>query len=246
MKFQDNTRDDILWAGASETTRSPPSSPTRQQGSSRLGGSDSDSKSLTEASSGADEVDGGSMRAYWQSLRDKYSSNHLLDHHDISALPPNWVAISINVTEDRTTMFVSRHQADHDPLVFTLPLDRQGKREGEAEEDLFTFDAAVSQLTEIIRESDETSRNTKGITTNEAKAEWWNKRFDLDRRLKELVTTMEFCWLGAFKVSDSILVPVPDLTADHPESTHGDARCDPRGVPDKARADLQRGVERWF
>lgn len=111
------------------------------------------------------------------------------------------MVISINVTTDKTTMFVSRHQADHEPIVFCLPLDRQGKREGEAEDELFTFDAAVKQLQGIIDESNDGARNAKNVDTREKREQWWAKRYELDKRMQELVGTMEFCWLGAFKVS---------------------------------------------
>jgi len=148
---------------------------------------------------GAPETEG--LRAYWQSLEKKYSQNVLLSPQDISSLPPNWVVISINVTTDKTTMFVSRHQADHEPIVFCLPLDRQGKREGEAEDELFTFDAAVKQLQGIIDESNDGARNAKNVDTREKREQWWAKRYELDKRMQELVGTMEFCWLGAFKVS---------------------------------------------
>lgn len=146
------------------------------------------------------------LKSYWNALRLKYSSDLLPSSHDTSALPANWVVISINVTEDRTTMFISRHQANHEPLVFTLPLDRQGKREGEAEADLFTFDAAVKLLQGIIDESNEGARNAKHVIDKEGRIAWWEKRYELDKRLEELCQTMEFCWLGAFKVCYSYLL----------------------------------------
>ena len=102
-------------------------------------------------------------------------------------------------------MFISRHQADHEPIVFCLPLDRQGKREGEAEDEVFNFNMAVKQLQDIIDESNETARNAKHVATREGRETWWAKRFELDKRMKELVETMEFCWLGAFKVSHAEL-----------------------------------------
>ena len=148
--------------------------------------------------------DDASLRTYWQSVKEKYSSNSYLTENvfNLDLLPPEWTVISINVTEDRNTMFISRHQHDHDPLVFTLPLDRQGRREGEAEEDLFTFDAATQQLQQIVDESNETARVTKNIVERQGKLDWWAKRYELDKRLQELLANMEFCWLGAFKVSD--------------------------------------------
>ena len=102
-------------------------------------------------------IDDAPFRSYWSAVRDKYTSSGFLsvDQNEVDSLPSGWVVISINVTEDRNTMFISRHQAHRDPLVLTLPLDRQGRRDGEAEEDLFTFDTALEQLTEIIQESND-------------------------------------------------------------------------------------------
>ena len=132
-------------------------------------------------------LDSQPLKAYWRSLEQKHSQNALLSSQNLSSLPPNWVVISINVTADRTTMFISRHQADHEPIVFCLPLDRQGKREGEAEDEVFNFNMAVKQLQDIIDESNETARNAKHVATKEGRETWWAKRFELDKRMKELV-----------------------------------------------------------
>jgi separase len=109
--------------------------------------------------------------------------------------------ISINVTEDHNTMFISRHQRNHQPLVFCLPLDRQGRREGEDEADLFTFDTAAHEMEDIIRSSNESARNAKSVETREQKVAWWEERYGLDKRMEEMLLNMEFVWLGPFKVS---------------------------------------------
>jgi separase len=114
-------------------------------------------------------------------------------------LPDHWAVVSINVTEDRNTMFVSRHQKGRNPIVFTLPLDRQGKREGE-EDDMFTFETAVEQMTAIINESNDNARSAKTVDSQAGRMAWWAKRHELDKRLQELLANLEYCWLGAFKV----------------------------------------------
>ena len=148
---------------------------------------------------------------YWLSVRDRYASEGFfkVDQSQVDTLPPEWVVVSINVTDDKNTMFISRHQRDHPPLVFSLPLDRQGKRDGEAEEDLFTFEAAREGMRRIIEESNEGARNAKNIQGAEGRSAWWEKRYDLDNQLKELVANLEFCWLGAFKVGPSTSFTVP-------------------------------------
>jgi separase len=141
---------------------------------------------------------------YWDGVRTRHQTRSYLSpdgpSYDLSVLPKTWAIVSISVTEDRNTMFISRHQNGHDPLVFCLPLDRQSKREGE-EEDVFTFDAGITELKTIIRLSEECSKKSKFVQTDEDKAEWWRTKWELDGRMKELVNNVEFCWLGAFKVS---------------------------------------------
>lgn len=140
---------------------------------------------------------------YWNGVRSRHQIRSYLSpegpSYDLSVLPETWAIVSISVTEDRNTMFISRHQNGHDPLVFCLPLDRQSKREGE-EEDVFTFDAGILELKTIIELSEECSKRSKLVQTEADKAEWWNTKWQLDERMKELINNVEFCWLGAFKV----------------------------------------------
>ncbi|WVQ71462.1 hypothetical protein IAR50_000999 [Cryptococcus sp. DSM 104548] len=141
----------------------------------------------------------GKLRSYWDMIREKYSSNPLLTTESVSldSLPSNWAIVSVNVSDDRNTLFVSRHQKDHEPIVFCLPLDRQGRREGDDE--IWTFDAAVDELQTIIQASNDGARRAKTIHTAEGKAEWWAERRALDKRMEELCVNLEFVWLGAFK-----------------------------------------------
>lgn len=122
--------------------------------------------------------------------------------------------ITINVSDDRNTMFISRHQNGHEPIVFCLPLDRQGRREGD--DDIWTFDAAIGELETIVKASNEGARRAKHITTSEGKSEWWAERRALDKRMEELCVNLEFVWLGAFKVGISIFASRTPLTARRP------------------------------
>ncbi|WVQ78257.1 hypothetical protein IAT38_000341 [Cryptococcus sp. DSM 104549] len=145
-----------------------------------------------------DDLD-GKLRSYWKMVKTKYTNNPLLgaESSSLDILPPDWAVVSINISEDRNTMFISRHQRDHEPIVFCLPLDRQGRREGD--DDIWTFDTAVGELEDIIKLSNEGARRAKGITSTEGKAEWWAERRALDKRMEELCVNIEFVWLGAFK-----------------------------------------------
>ena len=141
------------------------------------------------------------LREYWDAVRSRYASTTFDSaNYDLSLLPADWAVVSINVTDDKNTMFISRHQNGHEPLVFCLPLDRQGRREGD--DDIFTFEAAQAELADIISCSDRGARTAKDVAdTQEAKLAWWNERTQLDKRMRILLETIEFCWLGAFKVS---------------------------------------------
>ncbi|OXH40985.1 separase [Cryptococcus neoformans] len=141
----------------------------------------------------------GKLRSYWQMIKSKYESKHIVaaDAISLEDVPANWAVITINVSDDRNTMFISRHQNGHEPIVFCLPLDRQGRREGD--DDIWTFDAAIGELETIVKASNEGARRAKHITTSEGKSEWWAERRALDKRMEELCVNLEFVWLGAFK-----------------------------------------------
>jgi vacuolar-type H+-ATPase subunit F/Vma7 len=56
--------------------------------------------------------------------------------------------------------------------------------------------SSFSELQNIIKESDETSK-----TVNLKKKEWWNKRYELDSRMKNLIEYIEFILLGEEAIS---------------------------------------------
>ena len=150
-------------------------------------------------------VDEASLRQYWNSIRDKYNNRSFnlvnLCAPKADCLPKNWTVISINITEDKNTMFVARQRAQYEPLVFCVPL--KGRRETEEDEHL-TFDDAMNELKQIITLSNQGTRQAVHVKNDDpqARASWWAERNMLDKQLQELLENIEFCWLGAFKVSD--------------------------------------------
>ncbi|KAI0344016.1 hypothetical protein BDW22DRAFT_1114942 [Trametopsis cervina] len=141
------------------------------------------------------------LTGYWQSLAERYQSqvydaSHL-SNPQTGSLPPNWTVISISVTEDKDTMLVTRQSSARSPLILYLPLKE--RRDGDDEEYL-TFENALAELREIIQLSDNGTREAAGVRNNrEARATWWAGRMALDKRMKQLLDNIEFCWLGAFK-----------------------------------------------
>ena len=157
-------------------------------------GSDEDLESATEDKS---------LKAYWESVRARYQSQILDAAHLSKAaadqLPENWTVVNISITEDKSTMFVTRQRAATEPLIFCLPL--KGRRESDEDEHL-TFEDAMTELRTIVELSDEGTRQASNVKGDDmqARAAWWAERSALDKRMQELLENIEFCWLGAFKV----------------------------------------------
>jgi separase len=157
-----------------------------------------------EESEEDEDAEKPSLMNFWTCIRDKYTTNPFspmqLSKPRTEFLPENWSVVHIAVSDDKNTMFVSRQRAKQKPLVFCLPL--KGRRESDDDEHL-TFQDALDELKEIVRLNDETTRQAIHIKPQdkEARAAWWADRMALDQRLKELLENIEFCWLGAFKVS---------------------------------------------
>ncbi|KAH9171315.1 peptidase family C50-domain-containing protein [Lactarius sanguifluus] len=153
------------------------------------------------------------LSGYWEYIREKYQqlpfSSSDLTQSKVDDLPANWTVVHIYVTEDQNTMFVCRQRAGQQPLVFSLPL--KGRRETEDDEHL-TFEDATAELREIIRLSDEGTKNAINVKGQDrsARAAWWAERMALDKRLKELLDSIEFCWFGAFKTILSAQESVPE------------------------------------
>ncbi|KAI0634651.1 peptidase family C50-domain-containing protein [Trametes polyzona] len=158
-----------------------------------------------------DDVD---LKAYWQAIAKRYEAQCFdvskMSVNQADQLPPHWTVVNVSITEDRHTMFITRQRAGHKPLIFCLPL--KGRREGQ-EDEYLTYEDAVRELQDIIRSSDEGTRQAADVKKDDrsARMAWWKARSELDGRLRELLADIEFCWLGAFK---TIFMPTPEV---HPD-----------------------------
>ncbi|KAH7929994.1 hypothetical protein BV22DRAFT_1001613 [Leucogyrophana mollusca] len=168
-------------------------------------------------SEGDDSSTDRSLKSYWETIRAKYES-HTLDATTLSAprpaaLPTNWTVVNISLTEDKSTMFVCRQRVQSEPLVFCVPL--KGRRETEDDEHL-AFEDALNELGEIIRLSDQGTRQAVHVKNDDpqARTAWWADRIALDKRMQELLENIEFCWLGAFKtiLSQPVTTPTEIIT----------------------------------
>jgi separase len=195
-KLPSRNRDDLRWPLlAAEGTRLDDSS-SRRMNEANFSPINSDD--------GNDEPSEDSLLTeYWESIRAKYQQLPFdlagLARSNVDILPANWTVVHIYLTEDQNTMFVSRQRPNQRPLIFSLPL--KGRRETEGDEHL-TFQDAIAELREIVRLSDESTKSAISVKGQDqrARAAWWAGRGELDKRLKELLENIEFCWFGAFKV----------------------------------------------
>lgn len=149
------------------------------------------------------------LKSYWESIRARYRSYcfspSALSASQAEKLPSDWMVIHINVTEDKNTLFVSRQEGgiEGDGIVFSVPLkSRRDNETGDDEDEYLTFHDAIYELREIVRLSDEGTKEAAHVKPddNEARAAWWKRRAELDARLKNLLGNIEFCWFGVFKV----------------------------------------------
>lgn len=115
-------------------------------------------------------------------------------------LPSNWTVISISLIKEQSTLMLSRQGGgDRDPVLFSLPLSRQSKREGDDEEDEFTFEKALEELNDVVESCNNVVSLAKDLEGLDARKVWWTDRRALDTRLGELLGAIETRWLGAFK-----------------------------------------------
>ncbi len=194
-KIPTRNRDDLRWPilaadGAGLVT----SSRSMNEGNFSPINSDSDNDEQSE-----DTL----LAEYWESIRSKYQRLPFdlagLTQSKVDTLPTNWTIVHIYLTEDQNTILVCRQRANQGPLIFSLPL--KGRRETEEDEHL-TFQDVIAELREIVRLSDENTKTAISVKGQDrhARAAWWTDRGALDKRLKELLESIEFCWFGAFKV----------------------------------------------
>ncbi|KAL1738262.1 peptidase family C50-domain-containing protein, partial [Schizophyllum fasciatum] len=197
-KFPDyDTFDDLQWRAISAEGIAKPvanASPARLFARMSL-----------EDDQGSDEEDSEerTLREYWARVKSRYDA--VGTSPDASAIstetfPANWTIVHIAVTEDRRTLFLSRQEGGErgEPLVFCIPL--QGRRDTDDDEEYLSFDDALSEMGEIVRLSNESTKTAVNIRNSpEARQNWWKERAALDTRLKELLQSIEFCWLGGFK-----------------------------------------------
>lgn len=204
-KFPNITHDDAHWPQITPNGSHDPS--TRPVLRARF-----DLDLSGDSSDEDDDGHEGCMKSYWEFIANKYRA-HMYDQSALSTpsvdlLPLNWTVISITLTSDHKTLFVTRQRPRQEPLIFCVPLNDRRETEDEDAQKL-TYEDVMNEFKEIIASSDQGTRDAVNVDKNDkrARAEWWAKRTELDERLKTLLENIEFCWLGAFKVRIFVFLP---------------------------------------
>lgn len=119
----------------------------------------------------------------------------------IESLPKDWNVVAMSLDPSCEHLYVTRYQAGCDPFVARLPLSRQS--DDTEDEDHFTFEDALAELSDIITTSDEAVHAARDdpqrMKVKGASSQWWASREALDERLQNLLTNMENMWLGGFR-----------------------------------------------
>lgn len=197
-KFPDTiTPDDLQWPVMTLNGSVMP--PPKRKSKARFVPLESDD----EHDSPEDDFD-SALKKFWDGVGNKYK-NQICDSTNLAtpqldSLPQHWTVVNISVTEDHNTVFVTRQRPGQEPLIFCIPLKERRENVSDDEEFL-GFDDAIAELREIIRLSDEGTMQAQHVKDHASRAAWWADRRALDERMKALLSNIEFCWLGAFKVS---------------------------------------------
>ena len=115
----------------------------------------------------------------------------------LNTIPAGCTVVSIHLSESKEHFVLSKVQSQG-CVVVRLPLI---KHPPEADEEPFTFDNALAELTEIIELNNQSAQAAKDVPDREAKEVWWNTRKELDSRLALFLQNVETCWIGGFTVS---------------------------------------------
>jgi separase len=208
-KISSDYLDDLEWPLLAEDGTVLPRQTSK---STRLNSVLSLSDSEDEEVSGDWIVKDGAIETYWKSIRTKYQTQNLdfptLSSSRTVGLPANWTIISISLTHDNGTLFISRQEGGTkptDPMIFCVPLNgRRDHVSGVDDDDKqLSFENAINELEAIVNSSNESTKVAINIKPGdaEARSDWWKQRSRLDVRMKELMENIEYCWLGAFKVN---------------------------------------------
>lgn len=137
----------------------------------------------------------------------------------VETIPQKWSVISMSLSDNQHDLCITKFQAGHSPFILRLPLERANGRDADSE--VFNFEHGREELLDIIKLANETSHSAKDFTAKGERTAWWAEREALDKRLEDLLATVETTWLGGFKGIFSQHQRKTDLLARFQKSFHG-------------------------
>jgi len=143
---------------------------------------------------------------YWHETKARYRTQLLYPESVpplVEKLPRNWCIVTMCVSEAKDHLMIARMQPGQQSLLLCVPLKRAGRTDGEEISGGLSFESARMEMEDIVHSGSENGKRATQIAnqSKSIRSEWWAERSALDERLKILLENIEFCWLGAFKVS---------------------------------------------
>lgn len=108
--------------------------------------------------------------------------------------------ISIDVCSLTDSLILSKYNGDLKHWV-TLRVPFKDSHARDTDIGCFSFANVFKEMNDIIKCNDMTtsSKITSTISTAEGRKNWWNKRYELDKRLEKLLFKITNSWIGGFK-----------------------------------------------
>lgn len=124
---------------------------------------------------------------------------------DAAALAPGTGTLVMALSADQRDLILARQSPAYGTSVYTVPIDRQSRREGDDE--AWDVDAVLHALRELVQASNAGVQSAKDVGAElDARKAWWTARRALDAQLAQLLETVQATWLGAFQ---GLLAPLP-------------------------------------
>lgn len=124
---------------------------------------------------------------------------------DAGSLAPGTGTLVVALSQNQRDLILARESPEYGTSVFTVPIDRQSRREGE--EEAWDVHAVLNTLRELVQASNAGVQSAKDVgTALEARKAWWEERRALDAQLAQLLETVQTTWLGAFQ---GLFAPLP-------------------------------------
>ncbi|KAK5962345.1 separase PWA37_000388 [Arxiozyma heterogenica] len=112
----------------------------------------------------------------------------------------NFNAIFFDICKITDSIILSKYSsASNKWTMLRIPLKGSNSRDLDSE--YFSFQGGFKEMQDIIEQNNMTtsSKVTSSIKTVEQRRKWWNKRYELDKRLDILLQKITNNWFGGFK-----------------------------------------------